>query len=264
MLYIVSKCFWDVAQPSTLLPLFCLAGVVVLRWRAHSSWGWRFHLIGVGGLAACAIFPVGTWLLRPLEDRFSQPRPMPERVDGIVLLGGAIDLDESADRGMLALNARAERIIDFVALALRYPHAQLVFSGGDAHLFPTGLTEADVARGAFSRLGIHPSRIIFEKASRNTHENATLSRSLIHLTPGQNWLLVTSAADMPRAVGCFRAVHWSVIPYPVDYHTKQRAIGMFPGLVGGLQRIDWATHEWLGLVYYRMRGWVPSLFPAPD
>ena len=264
MYYVVSKCFWDVAQPSTLLLLLCLAGVAVLRWRAHSSWGWRLLLIGVGGLAACAIFPVGTWLLRPLEDRFSQPRPMPERVDGIVLLGGAIDLDESADRGMLALNARAERMTDFVALARRYPHAQLVFSGGDPHVFPTGLTEADVARGAFSRLGIDPSRIIFEKASRNTHENATLSRSLVHLTPGQYWLLVTSAADMPRAVGCFRAVHWAVIPYPVDYHTKQQTIGMFPGLVAGLQRIDWATHEWLGLAYYRMRGWIPSLFPAPD
>jgi uncharacterized SAM-binding protein YcdF (DUF218 family) len=208
--------------------------------------------------------PVGTWLMRPLEDRFSQPRPMPERVDGIVLLGGAIDLDESADRAMLALNIRAERMTDFVVLARRYPHAQLVFSGGDSHIFPTGLTEADVARQAFSRLGIDPSRIIFEKASRNTHENATLSRSLVHPTPGQHWLLVTSAADMPRAVGCFRAVHWSVIPYPVDYHTKRHTTGMFPGLVAGFQRVDWATHEWFGLVYYRMRGWIPSLYPAPD
>jgi uncharacterized SAM-binding protein YcdF (DUF218 family) len=239
-------------------------GSPVLHWRAHSSWGWRLLLIGVGGLAACAIFPVGTWLLRPLEDRFSQPRPMPERVDGIVLLGGAIDLDESADRGMLALNARAGRMIDFVALARRYPHAQLVFSGGDPRLFPTGLTEADVARGAFFRLGIDPSRIIFEKASRNTHENATLSKSLVHLTPGQHWLLVTSAAHMPRAVGCFRAVHWSVIPYPVDYHTKQQTIDMFPGPVTGLQQVDLATREWLGLVYYWMRGWILSLFPAPD
>jgi uncharacterized SAM-binding protein YcdF (DUF218 family) len=180
------------------------------------------------------------------------------------VLGGAIDLDESADRATLALNVRAERMIDFVALARRYPHAQLVFSGGDSHVLPTGLTEADVARQAFSRLGINPWRIIFEKVSRNTHENATLSKSLVHPIPGQHWLLVTSAADMPRAVGCFRAVHWSVIPYPVDYHTKRHTTGMFPGLVAGLQRVDWATHKWLGLVYYRMRGWIPSLYPAPD
>ena len=264
MYFIISKCFWFVAQPSTLLLLLCLAGVAVIGWRTRSPWGWRILLIGVGGLAACAIFPVGTWLMRPLEDRFSQPRPMPERVDGIVLIGGAIDLDESADRGMPALNAAAERMIDFVALARRYPQAQLVFSGGDPHVFPIGLTEADVARAVFSRVGIDPSRIIFEKASRNTHENATLSRSLVHPTPEQHWLLVTSAVDMPRAVGCFRAVHWSVIPYPVDYHTKQQTIGMFPGLVAGLGRTDWAMHEWVGLAYYRMRGWIPSLFPAPD
>jgi uncharacterized SAM-binding protein YcdF (DUF218 family) len=264
MSYIVSKCFGYVAQPSALMLLLSLAGLAVVRWREHSAWGWRLLFIGVGGLAACAIFPVGTWLMRPLEDRFSRPHPMPEHVDGILLLGGAIDLGESEDRGTLALNARAERITDFVALARRYPHATLVFSGGDASLFPAGLTEADVARGAFSRLGLDPVRIIFEKASRNTHENATLSRSLVHPSASQHWLLVTSAADMPRAVGCFRAVQWSVVPYPVDYHTERHANGMFPGLVVGLQQTDWATHEWLGLAYYWMRGWIPSLFPAPD
>ena len=136
MYFIISKCFWFVTQPSTLLLLLCLAEVAVICWCTRSPWGWRILLIGVGGLAACAIFPVGTWLMRPLEDRFSQPHPMPERVDGIVLIGGAIDLDESADRGTSALNAAAERMIDFVALARRYPQAQLVFSGGDLHRFP--------------------------------------------------------------------------------------------------------------------------------
>ena len=263
-MYAVTKFFWAVAQPSTFLLLASVVGLAVLRRRAKSTWGWGLLVIGVGGFAACAILPVGNLLMRPLEDRFSQPRPMPERIDGIILLGGAIKLDESADRGIPKLNLAAERMLDFFALARRYPHAQLLFTGGDTHIFLKGLTEADVAKDLFSRLGIDPSRIIFEKASRNTHENAVFSKRLVHLTPGQNWLLVTSAVDLPRAVGCFRSVHWPVIPYPVDYHTTQKTIGMFPGLVAGLQQVDWATHEWIGLSYYWMRGWIPSLFPASD
>ena len=263
-MYSVSKVFWELGRPSTLLLLLSIAGLAILYWRPKFLWGWRLLLIGVGGLAACAILPVGTWLMRPLEDRFAQPRPIPERVDGIILLGGAIDLNESADRGMPVLNVAAERMIAFVALARRYPHARLVFAGGDPHVFPIGLTEADVARDIFSRLGIDPSRIVFEKESRNTRENAIYSKSLVRPTEGQNWLLVTSAVDMPRAVGCFRAIQWSITPYPVDYHTRQQTTEMFPGLIPGLERVNLATHEWLGLAYYRMRGWIPSLFPAPN
>ncbi len=33
------------------------------------------------------------------------------------------------------------------------------------------------------------------------------------------WLLVTSAAHMPRAVGCFRRAGFSVAAYPVDFAT---------------------------------------------
>jgi uncharacterized SAM-binding protein YcdF (DUF218 family) len=115
-----------------------------------------------------------------------------------------------------------------------------------------------------SDLGIPPQRIGFEHRSRNTRENAIFSRQMVDLKAGGHWLLITSAADMSRAVGCFREINWPVVPVPVDYHTRKRSSGWAPGLVTGLQEVDWATHEWLGLVYYRIRGWIPSLFPGPQ
>ena len=247
-----------------MLLLLALTGLLILAWRRHAALGLGLIAIGVGGLAVCAFLPLGTWLMRPLEDRFPPMRVLPGHIDGIVVLGGAINLDESADRGAPVLNIAAQRMTDFVALARHYPGATLVFTGGDARLFASGLTEADVARRFFAGLGIDPHRIIFERASRNTHENAVFSRRLVHLRPGQRWLLVTSAADMPRAVGCFLAVGWPVIPYPADYHTEQNGVGFFPSLVGGLEQMDWAAHEWIGLLYYRTRGWTPSIFPGPE
>jgi uncharacterized SAM-binding protein YcdF (DUF218 family) len=198
--------------------------------------------------------------MRPLEDRFPRLRWMPAHVDGIIVLGGAIDLRESVDHGMPELNQRAERMTAFVALARLYPHARLVFTGGNPDLLAAGPTEADVARVFFKGLGLDPRRVAFEGKSRNTRENALLSKRLVNPGPHQEWILVTSAADMPRAVGCFRAVDWPIIAFPVDYHTRQ---GLVPGLVSGLRDVDWATHEWIGLVYYRSRGWTSSLFPGP-
>lgn len=263
MVYILVKFLEMFTQPSNVLLGFAMLGVALLRWRRASAWPVTFLLMGVGGLAVCAILPVGTWLMRPLEDRFPQLQPMPAHVNGIVLLGGAINLAESADRHMPALNIRAERMTAFAALARTYPHARLLFSGGNPRLFSNGETEADVARKIFLSLGIDPARMSFDGKSRNTHENAVFSFRLAKPKPGQVWLLVTSAADMPRAVGCFRAVGWPVIPFPVDYHTRLNGEPLFPGLVSGLMRTNWAVHEWLGLVYYRLRGWTSSLYPGP-
>jgi uncharacterized SAM-binding protein YcdF (DUF218 family) len=89
------------------------------------------------------------------------------------------------------------------------------------------------------------------------------SRLLVHVHSDQHWVLVTSAADMPRAVGCFRAVGWPVIAFPTDYHTRRLGMGAIPGLVSGLRNVDWAAHEWIGLIYYRAHGWTASFFPGP-
>ena len=264
MLYFLSKILWDAARPGMALLLLSLGGFAVLIRTPNSRPGFACLAAGIAGLAACAFLPVGAWLLRPLEDRFPPMAAIHDPVDGIVLLGGAIDLQTSMDRGVPALNISADRILAFVALARRFPRAQLLFTGGNGSPGPTTGSEAEIMRGLTASLGIAPQRLIFEQASRNTRENALLAKRLARPLPGQRWLLVTSAADMPRAVGCFRAVGWPVIPVPVDYHTREHSAGLAPGLVEGLEEVDWAAHEWVGLVYYRLRGWSPSLFPGPQ
>jgi uncharacterized SAM-binding protein YcdF (DUF218 family) len=263
MLYVLSRLFDLVVSPSTLLLLLSVAGLV-LTLRRSTVWGRRLLITGIAGFVAFAVLPLSAWLLRPLEDRFPPPNPMPDRVDGIISLGGAINLELSEDRGKPALTDSAGRMTEFAMLARRYPNARLVFAGGSGSLTPGPLTEADVARAFYAGFGIDPRRVVFENRSRNTHENAVFARRLVHPHAGERWLLVTTAADLPRAVGSFRAAGWPVIAVPADYHTARHGGGWTPGLRNGLRNADWAVHEWIGLVYYRLRGWTPSLFPGPD
>jgi uncharacterized SAM-binding protein YcdF (DUF218 family) len=263
MSFALLKFFETVSEPSTVLLFLCVGGLFLALWRDRSPWGPRLLILGTGGFAACAILPVGLWLMLPLEDRFPPPRPLPARIDGIIVLGGAIAVEESAERGMPALNAHAARMTEFVALSRRYPRAQLLFSAGSADPFANKLTEADIARTFLAEMGVSSDRVIFEDRSRNTHENALYSRRLVQLRPGQSWLLVASAADMPRAVGCFRAVGWPVIAFPTDYRTTPGGGGIGLYLPNELRDLDWAVHEWIGLVYYRLRGWTSSFFPGP-
>ncbi len=59
-----------------------------------------------------------------------------------------------------------------------------------------------------------------ERASRNTFENAVLTKAMVKPKPGERWLLVTSAWHMPRSVGIFRQAGWPVIAYPTDFETR--------------------------------------------
>lgn len=261
MLYIASRLFGDLAHPGALLLLCCVIGLLLfLRKRRSSRW---FLVVGIGGLAAFAILPIDTWLMRPLESRFAMPDPMPVRVDGIIVLGGAVDVNRSVDRGVPILKDSAGRMTEFVALARRYPAARLVFTGGNADPFVKKATEAEIARRFFRDVGVDTRHMVFEDKARNTHENAVLTRQRMHPRLGETWLLVTTAADLPRAVGSFRSVGWTVVAVPCDYRTLRHSSGFAPGLVQSLSTTDWAVHEWIGLTYYYLRGWTPTLFPGP-
>ena len=91
------------------------------------------------------------------------------------------------------------------------------------------------------------------------------ARALAAPKSNERWLLVTSAAHMPRSVGIFRKAGWPVIAYPVDYRTFGSSRDWRPTSesLDSLRRLDIALHEWIGLALYRATGKTDVLFPAP-
>lgn len=267
MLFVLSKLLWAVLNPGNLLLLCALAGTLGLFSRRPRvrNLGRGLLALGLGTMAAIAVLPLGEWLLTPLEERFPKPAEPLGRVDGVVVLGGAVDLRVSGERGQPELGAAADRLTAFVALARRYPQARLVFTGGSGALFDTGHREADVAENLIAGLGLDPARVAFERGSRNTRENALLAMALAQPQAGETWLLVTSAFHMPRAMGSFGRAGWRVTPYPVDYRTTGPG-GWRPGfsLMHGLSLLAVAEKEWIGLAVYRLLGWTDRLFPGGD
>ena len=173
--------------------------------------------------------------------------------------------DMTADRGIPALNDLAERMTTAVALARRYPTARLVFTGGNGSLIHGAMMEGEVARDLFLSLGVPAEQLTIERNSRNTYENATMSKALVHPQSGQTWILITSAWHMPRSVGIFRALGWNVLPWPVGYKSAHSLVMWLPTSLGDhLLGLDTAVHEWVGLVSYWLLGRTDALFPGPN
>ncbi len=267
MFFLLSKLLWIAAAPVTLLLLAVLIGSALagLRRPAMARTGRRLALTGAVLLLLCGLFPLGTLLLRPLEDRFpTLPADSPPPT-GIVVLGGSTDEVIAAARDRVTIANAGDRITEAVILARRYPRARLVFSGGSAALSGVTLTEAEDTRRLWIAMGVAPERITTEDRSRNTDENARFTKALIQPRPGDTWLLVTSAYHMPRAVGLFRANAFPVIADPVDYRTTGTIAdwALRPDVADSLAQLNFAVHEWVGLLAYRATGKTATLFPGP-
>ena len=216
-------------------------------------------------LALAAFSPLGNLLLYPLESRFPPWDPSRGAPDGVIVLGGSINTDLSSAHNTPVVSGAGDRIFATLELARRYPNARIVFTGGNANLLATDAKEADYAAQLLENLGLPKERLIIERESRNTYENAVFTKQLVAAKPGERWLLVTSAFHMPRSVGIFRKAGFDVEAYPVDW----RAVGpsslyTFSKMgVEGLSRTDVAVREWIGLVVYRLRDRTTELLPGP-
>ncbi|WP_075216623.1 YdcF family protein [Mongoliimonas terrestris] len=265
MFFIASKLIYLVIRPSNAVILLMLLGLA-LRWFGRRRTGATVFALGLGGLILFGWTTISNALLWPLETRFPQFTAMDGEPTGIIILGGALDIIGTHERNdQPQLTDGAERLFAGVELARRYPNARVIFTGGSGEVLPTERQEADVARTVLTSLGVPPERLVLERASRNTRENATLTYDIVAPKPGDRWLLVTSAFHMPRSVGVFRAAGWTgITAYPVDYRSVSD-----PPIIGrqfaseSLFQVDVAVKEWIGLVAYRFAGYTDALFPAP-
>jgi len=261
-MFALSKIGWLLVEPGNVL-LCVLAAALILLWRGRVVAARRLVTGAVLALAWLAFTPTGVWMLTLLENRFPVVTVLPAQVDGVLVLGGALDPYLTAQRGQPELHEGSERILALVDLAARFPNAQVVFTGGNGTLDPLRPDEATALRPLLLQLGVDGGRVTFEDKSRNTFENAVFSRALVNPGANTRWLLVTSATHMPRAMGVFRHAGWDVMAYPVDHLTPGDYSYSPPlSVTMGVQQAALAFKEMLGMLAYRLMGRMAELFPG--
>lgn len=264
MFFYLSKIFWFFAQPLNvaifLLAMAMFASLFGRRRIAVATMLGSFLI-----LALSAWTSLGALLLGPLEERFQRPAALPEKIDGIVVLGGGLEGAINLARGGYEMNSGGDRFVETAALARRFPNARVLISGGMGTILLTGEGDADTAPRLLAALGVAPERLILEGKSRNTAENAQFSKAIADPRPGETWLLVTSAFHMPRSVGLFRQADFPVVPWPTDYRTSGReGLGFFKdNEADALQNTMIAIREWIGLFAYWLTGRIDSVLPGP-
>jgi uncharacterized SAM-binding protein YcdF (DUF218 family) len=249
-----------VAPLSWVLAL--VAAGALLRRRARLS-----SLLLAAALLTAVVFssqPVANQVARYME---AAPGTFQEQetYDALIVLGGLLDPEATKAAGRPQYQGAVERILEAARL-LRQGHARFALvSGGLLEPEPGVAAEAEVLRDQLVELGVEEDRIVVEGRSRNTRENAQESARIVRDRGWKRLVLVTSAAHMPRAAGCFRAAGLEVDTYPVDYHlatTPSGPGGLLPR-AGNLSQTTDLIRELVGRWVYRLLGYTKPAAQTP-
>ena len=249
-MFVLSKLSSAITQPLFWLSLWWLLALLLLpRFRRLASsmlWGGML-VLGLLGFNAAP-----DALLRSLEGQYKAPTlKQGDPYAGVIVLGGATGGPAIYKaHGQVPLGEAAERMTLPIGLMRKFPNFELIFSGGEGRLVPTGTTEAELAEVFYTEQGVDMKRVTLESQSRSTRENASRVAGLLGERCKQPWLLVTSAWHMPRSMAEFQAVGCNVTAYPVDFRTWEETSWTEYSMASSLMAWQTALHEWLGLFVY--------------
>jgi uncharacterized SAM-binding protein YcdF (DUF218 family) len=93
-----------------------------------------------------------------------------------------------------------------------------------------------------------------EQLSDNTAQNAQYSAQLLKQSGVHRILLVTDAMHMPRSQRIFARYGLQVVPAPTTFLSREPwSPADFVPNGGAFMQSHYAMHEWIGLVWYRIR-----------
>jgi uncharacterized SAM-binding protein YcdF (DUF218 family) len=258
---------------SKLLPLFLyplglvclLMAVALIMWWRRSRWVPLPVALALLVLLLAGNSWVANSLVQSLEWQQLPPKSLPT-ADAIVILGGATR-PAFPPRPGVDLSDRGDRIF-YGAQLYREGKAPLVIpSGGRISWRGGGPSESADMAEILNVLGVPPTAIVQDPTSLNTHQNAVNVQRIMQERGLRRILLVTSAMHMPRSLRIFQHLGIDAIPAPTDFLVTQQELeesnsspqATILSLVPDTDRLDLTTQalkEYLGMVVYRLRGWL--------
>jgi len=199
------------------------------------------------------------YLLSSLEMDYSPQKitQYPE-AGSIVILSGAVS---KIGLERVRADANFDRLLQGWRLYKADKAEYIVVSGGNISWMTKRKARTGAARMAemLRQLGVPEARIISEGKSRNTRENAVYTAQLLQDKGVDKVLLCTSALHLRRAKACFEQSGIHVVPVPAAYeysfYKKASLLDYLPQAMA-LENSTKCCKEYLGIVYYWLRGWI--------
>jgi uncharacterized SAM-binding protein YcdF (DUF218 family) len=215
------------------------------------------RILAIAGVAILWLFStrlVSQALLGGLESRIPGFTVETAPQEPVVIVLGGFMRAPGGSRKHGELSEAGDRLLQAFRLYRAGKAPLILVSGGAVPMLGNSSeTESEAARTILLEWGVPDAAILIEKRSKNTEENARFSCEMLASRGIKRALLVTSA------VGAFRKAGLEVSPSPTNYLTgwpqPDLPFRILPD-TGALNDSTVALHEYIGLLIYRLRGWM--------
>jgi|Deesub1362A_J573_1020465.scaffolds.fasta_scaffold06690_1 uncharacterized SAM-binding protein YcdF (DUF218 family) len=255
LLFVLKKVVARLVFPLGLALSGGLVGWVAWRLWPRRRWGSRLVALCWLLLLVLSLPATGNLLMSSLERAagdYADPVQLAALgVREVVVLGGG-SFPRRGDPVDRLSTSSLQRLAEGVRLWRRLPGARLVLSGGSFH---GGGGDAQAMAAVAQDWGVPRLALVLETASWDTADQAQNLRPRL---AGRPFVLVTSAAHMPRALAVFRAQGLEPIPAPVGFRTRGWRLSYddFIPQSRGLGLSEGALYEYLG----RLVAWAKGLW----
>src|SRR6266480_5409076 len=246
--------------PTSLCVVLLLAAAGLRKCKALSR---VCFWLAVGTLLVCGNGWLSGGLIRHLEWQYLPSSPVPE-ADCIVILSGGV-MSRTPPRPTIEVGEAGDRVL-YGAYLFRQSKAPRIICTGNVATggFAARPVSEDMAE-LLEMIGVPKDAIITEEKSGNTREHARNLYPVLQEKGFKCVLLVTSAMHMPRSIGVFKRLCPGIefIPAPTDFRVIERipkpwyseVVALIP-TPKNLSDFSEVMHEYLGMAYYKARGWM--------
>ena len=242
--------------PTTMIFLFLLLGIVFLWFTKKEKIGKTLVTVSFFLLT---LFSYNIFTNHLFLNRLEQEYPpllkisKTDNAPWVVVLGGGLSPDDNLPGNEQLAKSSLSRLVEGIRLYRQLPQGRLVLMGGAG--FGSAAESKVMAETAVS-LGVSRQDIFIETNSRDTKDQA---RDIKKIVGSERFIIVTSAAHMPRVMTLFKKQGLAPIPAPADFGFKKRE-GISPGIFFPSAKELWkserSVHEYLGLIWAMLRGQV--------
>ena len=256
-MFILKEIVSQFLLPLSLCIEFLLAGLILLWFTRKQRTGMTLVTLGTILLILLSdtFIPVSDFLLRGLEYKY--PALTIGRLDKstkwIVVLGANYSSDRRLPLSNRLGDAATFRLLEGIRLYKEIPGSKIILSGGPG---ASHIACAEVMANVAQMLGIRLAELVLEPESKDTESEARLIKPLV---ADDRFIMVTSAAHMPRAMALFEKLGMHPIAAPTDYLVRCDGDGGvtvddFSPDPGAFLKATVAFHEYLGTVWATLRG----------
>ncbi len=191
---------------------------------------------------------------KSISDISPKDKPYPRTA---VVLGGYLGYDFLRHRYSL-MQAGDRFMVGFQGIQLG-KFDRVILTGGSSSLINHAYYEAFEARKYMISLGVDSNKIIVDGKSRNTYENAKITKHLLDsLKIHEPVCLITSAGHMYRSAACYKKAGVNFVPYKAHYTSSLQRNYSFSNFfipsAFAFEKLNDIIHEWIGILSYKITG----------